>query len=40
MINKSRDQIAYNLIDLASPPESSALVAMAATKDVVKVTVL
>lgn len=40
MINKSRDEIAYNLIDLASPPEPSAVAEIAATEDVIKVTVL
>jgi D-3-phosphoglycerate dehydrogenase len=40
MINKSRDGIAYNLIDLASPPAAAAIDAIAATDDVIKVTVL
>jgi len=40
MINKSRDDIAYNLIDLATPPSSSAIDAIAATEDVIKVVVL
>ena len=40
MINKSRGDIAYNLIDLASPPSETAISAIAATDDVIKVTVL
>lgn len=40
MINKSRGDIAYNLIDLASPPSDAAIGAIAATDDVIKVTVL
>lgn len=40
MINKSRDGIAYNLIDLASTPSDAAVAAIADTGDVVKVTVL
>lgn len=40
MINKSRDQIAYNLIDLASTPSAAAVAAIAGTEDVIKVTVL
>lgn len=40
MINKSRDGIAYNLIDLASTPSAAAVAAIADTGDVVKVTVL
>lgn len=40
MINKSRDQIAYNLIDLASTPSAAAVAAIADTEDVIKVTVL
>lgn len=40
MINKSRGEIAYNLIDLASPPSETAISAIAATDDVIKVTVL
>lgn len=40
MINKSRDQIAYNLIDLASMPSAAAVAAIADTDDVIKVTVL
>ncbi len=40
MINKSRDQIAYTLIDLASTPSEAAIAAIADTDDVIKVTVL
>jgi D-3-phosphoglycerate dehydrogenase len=40
MINKSRDDIAYNLIDLASTPSPEAVKAIAATDDVIKVTLL
>ena len=40
MINKSRDDIAYNLIDLASSPAQAAVQAIAATDDVIKVTLL
>jgi D-3-phosphoglycerate dehydrogenase len=40
MINKSRDDIAYNLIDLASAPSPVAVQAIAATDDVIKVTLL
>jgi D-3-phosphoglycerate dehydrogenase len=40
MINKSRDDIAYNLIDLASTPSTEAVKAIAATDDVIKVTLL
>ena len=40
MINKSRDQIAYNLIDLATTPSEAAIAAIADTEDVIKVTVL
>ncbi|MDO8909593.1 MAG: 3-phosphoglycerate dehydrogenase family protein [Pseudohongiella sp.] len=40
MINKSRDDIAYNLIDLASPPAAAAIDAIASTDDVIKVMVL
>ncbi len=40
MINKSRDRIAYNLIDLASMPSEAAVAAIADTEDVIKVTVL
>jgi len=40
MINKSRDEIAYNLIDLESTPSETALAAIAAIENVVKVTLL
>lgn len=40
MINKSRDDIAYNLIDLATAPSAAAVDAIAATDDVIKVMVL
>lgn len=40
MINKSRDEIAYTLIDLALAPPESAIAAIADTDDVIKVTVL
>jgi D-3-phosphoglycerate dehydrogenase len=40
MLNKSRDEVAYNLIDLESKPSESALQAIASIDDVIKVTVL
>lgn len=40
MLNKSRHEIAYNLIDLESIPHSDALTAIANIEDVVKVTLL
>ncbi len=40
MINKSRGEIAYNLIDLESVPSDSALAAIGNIGDVIKVTVL
>lgn len=40
MINKSRDEVAYNLIDLESAPSDSAVDAIANIDDVIKVTVL
>ncbi len=40
MINKSRDEIAYNLIDLESVPSESAIKAIADIEDVIKVTLL
>jgi D-3-phosphoglycerate dehydrogenase / 2-oxoglutarate reductase len=40
MLNKSRDEIAYNLIDLESSPSDSALAAIADIEEVIKVTVL
>jgi len=38
MLNKSRGKVAYNLIDLESPASESALAAIAAIDDVIKVT--
>lgn len=40
MINKSRGEVAYNLIDLASAPSAAAVAATADTGNVIKVTVL
>jgi D-3-phosphoglycerate dehydrogenase len=40
MLNKSRGEIAYNLIDLENPASASALAAIANIEDVIKVTVL
>lgn len=40
MINKSRNDIAYNLIDLESRPSDTALAQIAGIQDVIKVTVL
>lgn len=40
MINKSRNEIAYNLIDVATRPSDAALMEIAAIQDVIKVTVL
>ncbi len=40
MINKSRNEIAYNLIDAESEPSAEALAQIAAIQDVIKVTVL
>lgn len=40
MLNKSRDEIAYNLIDLESVPSDAALKAIAEIDDVIKVTLL
>jgi D-3-phosphoglycerate dehydrogenase / 2-oxoglutarate reductase len=40
MINKSRNEIAYNLIDLESAPSAEALAAIAAITHVIKVTVI
>jgi len=40
MLNKSREEIAYNLIDLESTPSPEAIAAIANIEDVVKVTVL
>ncbi len=40
MINKSRNEIAYNLIDIESRPSDASLAGIAAIPDVIKVTVL
>ena len=40
MINKSRDDIAYNLIDLESEPSVQSLAAIAAIENVIKVTLI
>ena len=40
MLNKSRDQIAYNLIDLESVPSDDTIAAIAGIQDVIKVTLL
>ncbi len=40
MLNKSRDDIAYNLIDLEARPSEEALVAISEIEDVIKVTLL
>lgn len=40
MLNKSRDEIAYNLIDLATPPSDAEVRAIANIEHVIKVTVL
>jgi D-3-phosphoglycerate dehydrogenase len=40
MINKSRDEIAYNLIDLESEPSADSLAAIAAIDNVIKVTLI
>ena len=40
MLNKSRGEIAYNLIDLESAPSEDALGAIANIEHVVKVTLL
>jgi len=40
MLNKSRDEIAYNLIDLESPPSQKDIKAIAAIENVIKVTVV
>ena len=40
MINKSRNDIAYNLIDLESRPSDAAIEQIASIQDVIKVTVL
>ncbi len=40
MLNKSRDDIAYNLIDLEARPSEEALAAISEIEDVIKVTLL
>ena len=40
MLNKSRDQVAYNLIDLEVSPSKEAIAAIAKIDDVIKVTAL
>lgn len=40
MLNKSRGDIAYNLIDLESEPSKEALTAIAGIEHVIKVTLL
>lgn len=40
MINRSRNEIAYNLIDVESRPSDAALASIAGIQDVIKVTVL
>ncbi len=40
MLNRSRDEVAYNLIDLESRPSDATLAAIAELGDVIKVTVL
>ena len=40
MLNKSRDEVAYNLIDLETTPSDQAIAAIADIDDVIKVTVL
>jgi D-3-phosphoglycerate dehydrogenase len=40
MLNKSRDDVAYNLIDLESKPSDAAIAAIANIDDVIKVTAL
>ena len=40
MLNKSRDEVAYNLIDLEDTPSDEAIAAIAQIDDVIKVTVL
>ena len=40
MLNKSREGVAYNLIDLEDPASASALAAIAAIEDVINVTAL
>ena len=40
MLNKSREEVAYNLIDLELIPPDEAIAAIAKIDDVIKVTVL
>ena len=40
MINKSREDIAYNLIDLESEPSADSIAAIAAIDNVIKVTLI
>jgi D-3-phosphoglycerate dehydrogenase len=40
MINKSRENIAYNLIDLESEPSADSLAAIAEIDNVIKVTLI
>ena len=40
MLNKSRDEVAYNLIDLEATPSDQAIAAIAGIDDVIKVSVL
>jgi D-3-phosphoglycerate dehydrogenase len=40
MINKSREDIAYNLIDLEGEPSADSLAAIAAIDNVIKVTLI
>ena len=40
MINKSRNDVAYNLIDLESAPSEESVAAIAAINNVIKVTVI
>ena len=40
MLNKSRGEVAYNLIDLEDTPSDEAITAIAKIDDVIKVTVL
>jgi len=40
MLNKSRETIAYNLIDLDTPPSSDSLAALSGIEDVIKVTLI
>jgi len=40
MINKSRDEIAYNLIDIEGEPSAEVLAELAAVSDVINVRLL